>query len=272
VTSAPPATHAEVDGLAVVRRQGRSEGRSEPTVVFVHGAMDRAASFGRVMRRLPGLDTVAVDRRGYGGSVRAGVATGLADHARDLLMVIEWAGATSVVVVGHSLGGTIALHLAESGDPRVRGLALFEAPVPALDGSRQRIGGGAIEVGLLEGPAAAAEHFYRRMVGDATWNRLRERDREARRSEGPALLAELVDLRDGADVDPKGLHLPALVGVGERSGSALRSGSSVLADLLPRATAAEIPGAGHGAHLTHPDEFARYVRAAVTAALRPAAP
>ena len=248
-----------VDGLSVIRRP--AEG---PTVIFVHGAMDRATSFGRVMRRLPELDRIAMDRRGYGDSVDAGVAPTLVDHAEDVRLVIEWSGAGRVVVVGHSLGGRIALQLAELGDPRLVAVAAFESPAPELDGSRDRVGGGAIEVGLRDGPEAAAEHFYRRMVGDDTWSRLRDRDRTARRAEGPALLAELIDLRDGEDeLVPESVMVPAAIGVGERSGDELRRGAHLLADRLPEATFTEIAGAGHGAHLTHPDEFARYVAASV---------
>lgn len=248
-----------VDGLSVIRR--RADG---PTVLFVHGAMDRATSFGRVMRRLPELDTIAMDRRGYAGSLDAGVAPTIAAHAEDVRRVVEWSGADRVVVVGHSLGGRIALRLAQEGDPRVAAVAAFEAPAPDLDGSRERVGAGAIEIGRSEGPEAAAEHFYRRMVGEATWSRLRDRDRAARRAEGPALLAELVDLRDGDDdLRPESITVPVAIGVGARSGEELRRGAHVLADHLPHATFTELANAGHGAHLTHPDDFARYVGAAV---------
>jgi pimeloyl-ACP methyl ester carboxylesterase len=248
-----------VDGLSVIRR--RAEG---PTVVFVHGAMDRATSFGRVMRRLPELDTIALDRRGYAGSLAAGVAPTIASHAQDVQRVIDWSGAAQAVVVGHSLGGRIALRLAEEGDPRLVAVAAFEAPAPDLDGTRDRVGAGAIEVGLRDGPEAAAEHFYRRMVGEDTWARLRDRDRAARRAEGPALLAELVDLRDGSDdLRPDAIGVPVAIGVGARSGEELRRGAHVLADHLPHASFTELAGAGHGAHLTHPDDFARYVAAVV---------
>src|SRR2546426_10980164 len=40
-----------------------------PTVVFVHGAPDRAASFKRVLALLGDLHVVTYDRRGYGRSV-----------------------------------------------------------------------------------------------------------------------------------------------------------------------------------------------------------
>src|SRR5690606_35287983 len=108
------------------------------------------------------------------------------DHASDLATVLAWSGATTAVVVGHSMGGTVGLALAARGDDRLRAVGAFESPAPWLDDSRDSVGGGAVDVADREGPAAGAEHFYRLMVGEGTWNRLRERDRAARRAEGPA--------------------------------------------------------------------------------------
>ncbi|MEI2698896.1 MAG: alpha/beta hydrolase family protein [Microthrixaceae bacterium] len=112
-----------------------------------------------------------------------------------LARIIDWSGAGRVVVVGHSLGGTIGAALAVVGDDRVVALAAFESPFPALDDSFDQIGAGAVQLAGEVGFEAAAEHFYRLMVGEATWSRVRERDRAARRAEGPALIAELADLR-----------------------------------------------------------------------------
>ena len=256
-----------VDGLAVVRRRRDDLAPGTPTVLLVHGAMDRAASFGRVMRRLPDLDVVALDRRGYGDSLGAGVAPTLADHVDDLQRVLDWSGATTAVVVGHSLGGTLALQLGTRGDERVRGLGAFECPLPQLDGSHDRVGAGSVQVSERDGAAAAAEFFYRLMVGEGTWDRLRERDREARRAEGPALMAELTDLRrTSTTVELAQVTPPVVMGVGELSRDDLRRTAADLRDLLPDAWMIEIAGAGHGAHLSHADEFARYVRACVTRA------
>jgi len=259
-------THS-VGGLSVVHRPARAAGTGDAGprwVLFVHGAMDRAASFGRVVRRLPDLECLAVDRRGYAGSLGGGLAPTLSHHVDDLVAVLDAFEVPRAVVVGHSLGGLLTLELAARGDARVASVAAFEPPAPQWDGSRARVGGGAIEVGLREGPAAAGEHFYRRMVGDETWGRLRDRDREARRSEGPALMAELVDLRDEPErFDPRRVEVPVLLGVGELSAPSLRSGAEALDEVLQDRRLVEIRGAGHGAHLTHPDEFARYVRDAV---------
>ena len=262
-----PAERAQVGGLAVVRRRRPDLAPGTPTVLLVHGAMDRAASFGRVMRRLPDLDVVAIDRRGYGESQGAGVAPTLSAHVDDLECVIEWTGAERVVVVGHSLGGTLTLELGTRGDGRIRGLGAFECPLPSLDGSHDQVGGGSVAIGERDGPAAAAEYFYRLMVGERTWGRLRERDREARRAEGPALMAELLDLRrTTTDVELEAVRLPGVMGLGELSREDLRTTATTLRERLPDAWLIQIANAGHGAHLSHADEFARYVRACVARA------
>jgi len=255
-------------GLAVIRRTRPDVDPLQPSVLFVHGAMDRGASFSRVMRRLPEFDLIALDRRGYASSLGAGVCPTLEGHVDDIVEVLDFCGTSSVVVIGHSLGGTFALGLASRHDPRVRGIGVFESPVPSLDGSYAAVGGGAIELGEKEGAEAAAEYFYRLMVGEGTWNRLRERDQLARRAEGAALMAELRSLRTpGATVDPSQVALPVMMGMGTQTSTTMRAGSELLQAALPESELFQIAGAGHGAHLSHADEFARYTRSCVKFAL-----
>ncbi|MEX0768898.1 MAG: alpha/beta hydrolase [Microthrixaceae bacterium] len=252
------------EGLRLLCRTRPEVDSSLPTLLFVHGAMDRGASFSRVMRRLPQFSSIALDRRGYAGSIHAGVCNSLEEHVDDLVSVIEFSGAASVVVIGHSLGGTLALGLADRCDSRVIGLGVFESPLPSLDDSYNSIGGGAIECGEQAGPEAAAEFFFKLMVGDAVWARLRERDRISRRAEGAALLAELRSLRTpGTTVDPSELFLPILVGLGTETRSSLLKSAELMYQSLPCGELKKIVGAGHGAHLSHADQFAVYVQACV---------
>jgi len=261
---ARPSRHL-VEGLGVLRRRPTDVDPDRPAVVLVHGAMDRAASFGRVMRRLGDIDVSAYDRRGYATSVRAGVAATIDEQAADLMSVCAWTGAQTVVVVGHSFGGTVALRLATSDPPDIVGLGAFESPVPTLPSYRSDGVDLALAAAEEGGPEAAAEAFYQLMVGEAVWERLRPADRAARLAEGPQLLAELNDLRRPSGVpDLDAVTVPVLVGAGGSSNPSWRSSARELADRLPSAAYVEIPAAGHGAHLSHPDEFARYVRSCVS--------
>ena len=63
-------------------------------------------SFLKVTRRLPELDILRYDRRGYGRSIGVGICASMDEQVDDLLSVI---GSEPAVVVGHSLGGVIGL-------------------------------------------------------------------------------------------------------------------------------------------------------------------
>jgi pimeloyl-ACP methyl ester carboxylesterase len=118
-----------------------------------------------------------------------------------------------------------------------------------------------------EAAAEAAERFFRRMVGDASWERLPEPAKVARRADGPALAAELRAIRlTEAPFDVTRLSVPVIYGRGELSASRHRRSVTWLLEHTPGAELFEIAGASHGAHLTHPDAFATMVRKAVARA------
>ncbi len=259
--------------LAVDERPGTdpvADGAGNPVVVFVHGSLDRGASFARVRRRLTELTTVAYDRRGYRGSRHLHpLAEGLADHVEDLLDVID---GREAVVVGHSYGGNVALGAAlDARGATIRALAAYEPPQPWLRRDAPTSGDGPASSRSWDGdePGAAAERFFRRMVGDAAWERLSEEERADRRADGPALSAELAAIRiRQAPFDVSTLAVPAVYGRGSESLPHHRQAVAWLVEHTPDAELFEIDGARHGAHLTHPDAFATMVRHAVGQAAR----
>ncbi|MHB8440217.1 MAG: alpha/beta fold hydrolase [Acidimicrobiales bacterium] len=230
---------------------GRAAG---PFVVLVHGSLDRATSFARVVRRLPELTVVTYDRRGYNHSRHVTPTPPKLDgHVEDLVAIV---GKGPAVVVGHSFGGDVAIGAAVAAPEAVVAVGAFEPPMPWIEWwpKRPRRPG-------EEKPEHFAEGFFRRMVGDSAWDRLPESTRQARRAEGPALMAELASLRgDAAPIDPARIAVPSVFGRGELSAPHHRRAVEQLASTVPGARLFEIEGAGHGAHLSHPGAFAEMVR------------
>jgi pimeloyl-ACP methyl ester carboxylesterase len=229
-------------------------------VVFVHGALDRATSFERVRRRLADIETTTYDRRGYGRAVGPGV--GFDAHVDD---VLDRVGERPGVVAGHSLGGDIALAASIRRPHLVRAVVSYEAPMP-WEPWWPRETAGSVAVAAAGDPGAAAEAFMRRMIGDSGWERLPARTKEARRTEGPALLADLQSVRETAPFDLAAVTVPVVVGVGSESRPHHLEAAPRLAASLPDAELVVIEGASHGAHLSHPREFADLVRRALARA------
>jgi pimeloyl-ACP methyl ester carboxylesterase len=252
--------------LSLTEHLADDPGRPGPLVVLVHGSLDRAGSFARVTRRLGEFHTVAYDRRGYHRSRAEGlVHDTIEGHVDDLLTVID--GRPSVVV-GHSLGGiiTLAAALRPDGPGPILAVAAYESPLPWLGPWANRNGVRPTRPSAVsdEDPGDVAERFFRRMVGDTAWDRLPDATRAARRADGAALAAELAAVRvDEPLFDPARLSVPAVFGRGSASLPHHRRSVAWLAEHVPGSELIEIEGAGHGAHLTHPDAFAGMVRTAV---------
>ncbi len=265
--STPPASRApaplvttEVDGLAVAAppsRRARTPAR--PTVVLVHGAMDRAASFGRTMRRLgrhwtwspttgaatPARSAAAWPRRWPTTPTDLARVIGL-DRARRRWWWSDtaWAARSRSALAAADAPGLVGL-------ARVRVAVARCSTTPLRRGRRRALA----DRGRREGPPAGAEHFYRLMVGDHTWDRLRGRGpgRPSGRGAG-------ADGRARATCATRRLRSTSArsgsrcwSGVGRPSPAACgRRRTELRGAGAPTRTLIEIAGAGHGAHLIPP--------------------
>ena len=105
-----------------------------PSVLAVHGVSSQrrlwlwlADALGEVA---PGVRLVAPDLRGRGDSVDASGPFSMDVHADDLVRVLDDAGLDRVHVVGMSMGGFVAVHLAARHPERVESLVLVDGGVP----------------------------------------------------------------------------------------------------------------------------------------------
>lgn len=120
-----------------------------PLVVCVHGYLDTGRSFDEVARVLDGdARVLAVDLRGHGGSARVGPGGSyhLLDHVKDiarLLPLVDVELGEVAALVGHSMGGNVALLVAGCVPERVRRLLLVDSlgpPSEPADAQPARIG------------------------------------------------------------------------------------------------------------------------------------
>jgi pimeloyl-ACP methyl ester carboxylesterase len=121
----PPVRHHRVRGLELAYRSfGRQGG---PTVVLVHGLGSQSLAYARAARRLAETHRVVMlDLPGHGRSAKPeGYAYSMEAYADAVAAVLEAAGVEGAVVVGHSMGGQIALTKAIRGDRRLRALVLL---------------------------------------------------------------------------------------------------------------------------------------------------
>lgn len=250
-------TPAAAGSLRVVTRGPSTDGTGAGRrVVLVHGSMDRASSFGRLMSKLTDFTVTAYDRRGYAGSSALGAPERFDDQVTDLLAVLDGGPA---VVFGHSFGGTVVLAAAAAQPALVQAALVWEPPQPWLDWWPRS--SPSLDLDKVA-PEDQAEWFMRRVVGERIWERLPESTRRQRRAEGPALAAEIGSLRHGPVFDAEKVKVPVLVGRGGDSRPHHRRTSRELASSLPRGELVEVAAAAHGVHLTHPSELAELIRRA----------
>lgn len=101
---------------------------SAPTLVLVHGGLDHAHSWDWVARALsPDWHVIAPDLRGHGDSAWSVDGTyPMNNFVYDLTQLVQLQGDAPVAMIGHSLGGSIALRYTGLFPDRVSKLVAIE--------------------------------------------------------------------------------------------------------------------------------------------------
>ncbi|HVV09276.1 alpha/beta hydrolase [Amycolatopsis sp.] len=232
--------------------------RSAARLVFVHGSMDSSASFRATAALLDDCTVVTYDRRGYGSALELGTPD-LPGHVDDLLKVLD--GAPSVVV-GHSLGGVIALSAAMREPALVRAACVYEPPMPWLPWWPGPALPARRDAPVAEA-RAAAEGFLRRHIGEA-WDRLPAGRRERFLRSAPAWAAELWSAaHDLPPFEPERVPVPVIAAYGTATDERHARAARLLAERVPDVRLKTVEAGDHAAHRRRPEEFAGLVRLAV---------
>lgn len=112
----------------------RGPATAPTTVVFLHGWLDHCHGFDWLIAQLPAeWRTFALDFRGHGESdpLPRGASHAFTDHVGDVEALVRHFGLSKLHLVGHSLGGSVALVYAAARPALVQSLTLIEALGPS---------------------------------------------------------------------------------------------------------------------------------------------
>lgn len=100
-------------------------------VLAAHGVTANHVSFRALADQLPDdVTLVAPDLRGRGGSNGIAGRYGMVEHADDLIAVLDHLGVESATVVGHSMGGFVAVVAADRHPERIDAVLLVDGGLP----------------------------------------------------------------------------------------------------------------------------------------------
>lgn len=100
-----------------------------PVVVLLHGLGETMGCWQRMVPLLSErFRVVLVDLPGFGGSGGGGRGVGLPEYAAAVEETVRGLGVASALVVGHSLGGAVAVALADRAPSLVERLVLVNSP------------------------------------------------------------------------------------------------------------------------------------------------
>ena len=232
-----------------------------PTVVFLHGFTHTGRSWHPVIAALgERYWSVADDIRGHGDASER-VPVSLEAVIED---VDAAAGPERYTLVGYSMGGRIALHVALAAGDRVERLVLIGASPGIADEGERSARRRADEKLAGEIERSSIEEFARRWAQTPVLAGLPPAALDAAHADRlrstPAGLARgLRGLGTGA-LPPLWerlgeLAMPVTLAVGERD-EKFRGIAAEMAVGIPRAPVVIVPGVGHAVHLEAPDAIA----------------
>jgi 3-oxoadipate enol-lactonase len=229
-------------------------------VLMIHGLGGTSNTWTALQPAFRRFQTLRFDLPGSGRSNRVEGALSIDRFVAAALRVLAAGGVEQAHVVGHSLGTTIALHLAAREPKAVRSLALFGPVLAPAEPARIAIrargekarkdgtaGMQAIADNLVQA-ATSAETKAKRFAAVAFV-------RESLMRQDPDGYARTCDaLADAQPADPARILCPSLLVTGEEDSVAPPQAARGLAEKIAGSRFEVLRGCGHWAPIEKPDE------------------
>jgi pimeloyl-ACP methyl ester carboxylesterase len=235
-----------------------------PPVVLVHAFPLDGRMWEAQRRGLGALTRVLVpDLPGFGASTGHRVRPDLDCWADDLERRLALSlGRGPVVLCGLSMGGYVALRLADRHPHRVAALVLADTRARADDATGRQARDRAIAAVRRDGVVGLVDDLVPRLVSGVASPAVRDRVRRLALDQSPeAVIAALEAMRDRPDSTPvlERLRVPVVVIVGEHDQLTPPPEAATTAAAAGDGTLHVIAGAGHLSSLERPDEFTAVV-------------
>ncbi len=249
---------AEVNGQQINYVDTGGEGSA---IIWSHGfLMDHTMFTPQVDALSADYRCVAWDERGFGGT-HATAPFSFWDSAVDAISLLDHRGIDQAVFAGMPQGGFLSMRAALSNPDRVRGLVLIDTQagledVAVLEGYR-----GMVEHWLGDEPLGDVGLFVASLILgredlNAEWIPTWEERRDTFSRQAADCLRERDDITDQIGR----ITAPTLVIHGEADAAIPMEDAQLLADTIPNASLAVMPGGSHASNLTNPDECTAAIR------------
>jgi 3-oxoadipate enol-lactonase len=206
------------------------------------------------------FDLILPDLRGFGGSSTVDSFYAMEDYASDIAALLDHLGIQKAAVVGHSMGGYVALAFARLYPERVTGLGLVSSQVladpPDRKEGRYKSAAEVADKGIGSVVAAMTPKF----TSDA---RLQEFAGNSMEQQQPAAyIGALKAMAERVDSTPllSALTVPVLLVHGDSDALIPIDRAREVKSALPNAYLVEIGGAGHMPMMESPEKTAEALK------------
>lgn len=232
-----------------------------PPVLFLHGLFGQGRNFAAIARPFAArARALLLDLRNHGNSPHADGMT-YREMARDVTETLDAGGIGAAAVIGHSMGGKVAMTLALTEPARVSRLLVSDIAPRPYTGTLARYAEAMRALPLPPGlTRAAADAALARDVPDPgvrafLLHSLRFDTSPPSWRVGLAQIsAGMTDILDSPGIGAP-YYGPALFVSGDRSDYVTPEDRPRIRALFPRARFASVKGAGHWVHADQPEAF-----------------